>query len=105
MALIQWSMHKLVKKGFVPVIAPDLIRHEIAEGCGFQPKGESSQIYSIQDHNLCLTGTAEIPIAGMYANQTIPVDKLPLKIVAFTHSFRVEAGSGGTENKGLYRLV
>ncbi len=41
----------------------------------------------------------------MYADQIIPVDKLPIKIVAFGHAFRVEIGSRGQESKGLYRVV
>jgi seryl-tRNA synthetase len=105
LALINWSMHKLITKGFTPILPPDLIRREIAEGCGFQPRGESSQIYSIADHNLCLAGTAEIPLAGLYVNKTIPVEKLPIKLAGFSHSFRLEAGSRGTESKGLYRVV
>lgn len=51
----------------------------------------------------CLIGTAEIPLAGMYANELLRRDKLPAKFVAFSHCFRKEAGKG-EHSKGLYRL-
>lgn len=77
----------------------------MVEACGFQPRDESTQVYSIEKHNLSLVGTAEIPLAGMYANQVVPVDKLPIKMVGISHCFRTEAGSTGLENKGMYRVV
>jgi seryl-tRNA synthetase len=64
-----------------------------------------SQVYSIENHPLCLTGTAEIPLASMYTNQIIPIEKLPLKFVAFGHCFRLEVGRRGSEVRGLYRVV
>ena len=52
----------------------------------------------------CLIATAEIPLAGMFANELLRRDCLPHKMVAFSHCFRKEAGGSGKENKGLYRL-
>ena len=43
-ALVQYAMHKCVAKGFTPVITPDIVRTGVAEGCGFQPRGESTQV-------------------------------------------------------------
>jgi seryl-tRNA synthetase len=42
----------------------------------------------------CLIGTAEIPLAGMYANEMVDKKELPHKMVAFSHCFRAEAGKG-----------
>jgi seryl-tRNA synthetase len=50
-----------------------------------------------------LIGTAEIPLAGMYANELLRKELLPAKFVAFSHCFRKEAGRG-EHSKGLYRL-
>lgn len=105
LALIQWSMHRLVAKGWTPILPPDLVRHDVAQGCGFQPRGNHPQTYSIEGHDLCLIGTAEIPLAGLYINQIIPSEKLPIKLVGFSHSFRTETGSSSEESLPLYRVV
>lgn len=106
LALVQWAMHEAVKKGFTPIIPPDLVRDSVVAGCGFQPRdGEATQIYEISDSDLCLAGTAEIPLAGIFMNETvIAQDSLPQRLVAFGHAFRTEAGSSGSENRGIYRL-
>lgn len=111
-ALIQYAMHKAAAKGFSPVLAPDMVRTSIAYGCGFQPrKKEASQIYEVSTPSthasapkLCLVGTAEIPLAGMFAKKLYKEQELPKKIVGFSHSFRAEAGHGSAEERGLYRV-
>ncbi|KAI8080094.1 putative seryl-tRNA synthetase [Gilbertella persicaria] len=110
LALIQYAMHKAATRGFFGVLTPDIVRTNIAYGCGFQPRrGESSQIYNIAtkpDHEstLCLAGTAEIPLAGKFATQLLNEHELPKKLVGFGHAFRTEAGGRGVETKGLYRV-
>lgn len=106
LALVQWAMHEAVKRGFTPVMTPDLVRSSVVAGCGFTPRdGEATQIYSIENSDLCLTGTAEIPVAGIFMNETLIATKeLPQKLVAFGHAFRTEAGSSGSESRGIYRL-
>ena len=54
-------------EGFVPVVTPDLARPDVVEALGFSPRGEESQIYSVAGHELCLIGTSEITLGGMYA--------------------------------------
>ncbi|KAI8372582.1 seryl-tRNA synthetase [Choanephora cucurbitarum] len=110
LALVQYAMHKAVSKGFLGVLTPDIVRTNIAYGCGFQPRsGESSQIYDITtksttESTLCLAGTAEIPLAGKFATQLINEHELPQRLVGFGHAFRTEAGGRGIETKGLYRV-
>ncbi|KAI9004809.1 seryl-tRNA synthetase [Phycomyces nitens] len=111
-ALIQYAMHKAAEHGFLGVITPDIVRTSIAYGCGFQPRsGESSQIYNVStsglDENttqLCLAGTAEIPLAGKFATKILEESDLPQRLVGYGRAFRVEAGGRGTETKGLYRV-
>ncbi len=62
------------------------------------------QVYSIVDSPLCLTGTAEVPLAGIYMDRILPESALPIKMVAFGHAFRTEAGSAGSASRGLYRV-
>ncbi|CAO3688588.1 unnamed protein product [Rhizopus stolonifer] len=108
-----YAMHKAASRGFTPVIAPDLVRTSIAYGCGFQPrKKEASQIYDVSTAStvnttapkLSLVGTAEIPLAGMFAQKLLKEEELPKKMVGFSHAFRAEAGHGSAEERGLYRV-
>ncbi len=104
MALVQFAFDKLVSKGFKPFITPDLAKDKVLEGIGFNPRGEESQIYSIENSDLNLIGTAEITMGGYHMGETISEDKLPLKYAAFSHCFRTEAGSYGRHSSGLYRV-
>lgn len=74
------------------------------EKCGFQPRGDSTQIYSVAGSDLCLTGTAEVPLGGVYMDQTLDEAQLPIRMCAFGHCFRTEAGAAGMAGKGLYRV-
>ncbi len=103
-ALQRFALDRLLPEGFVPVVTPDVARPEIVEGLGFNPRGEESQIYSIADHDLCLIGTAEITLGGMYADSIFREDELPLRLAGVSHCFRTEAGAHGRESKGLYRV-
>jgi len=106
LALVQWTLHEAVKKGFTPIMTPDLVRQPVVAGCGFAPRdGEATQIYAVEDSDLRLAGTAEIPLGGIFCNEILIAEEaFPQKLVAFGHAFRTEAGSSGSENRGIYRL-
>ena len=104
LALQRFAIERLMKRGFTPVVTPDLARPAILEGIGFNPRGEESQVYSIQGHDLCLVGTSEITIGGMLSDQLLSAEQLPLKIAGLSHCFRTEAGAAGRESRGLYRV-
>lgn len=104
MALINWTLSQLRARGFVLLTTPDLVRSSVLEKCGFQPRGANSQVYSVEDSDLCLAGTAEIPLGGLYMDNILPEAALPLKLVAFSHCFRTEAGAAGAATRGLYRV-
>eukprot|EP01133_Synstelium_polycarpum_P014801 gene14801-17500_t len=104
MALSFWAFSKMQHRfGFMPVITPDVIHPSLAEACGFQPRSEATQLYWLKGHDLCLTATAEIPLAGLYVNSTLDASTLPLKLVGYSHCFRAETGRG-VFNKGIYRV-
>ena len=63
-----------------------------------------AQVYSIEDMALCLTGTAEVPLGGLYMGSVLQEAELPKKMVAFGHCFRTEAGAAGQAGKGLFRV-
>ncbi len=104
LALQQFALRKLVEAGFTPITTPDLARNRILEGIGFTPRGTETQIYSVEDTDLSLIGTAEITLGGMHADNVFDEAALPLKYVGVSHCFRTEAGAAGRASKGLYRV-
>ena len=104
LALQQYAVNHLVKNGFTPVITPDLAYSEILHGTGYIPRGPETQIYSIENSNLNLVATAEIPLGGMMAGQIIDSELLPMKVCGISHCFRTEAGAAGRATRGLYRV-
>jgi len=103
-ALQRFAFDQIMPSGFIPIVTPDVARPDVIEGLGFTPRGEESQIYSIADHDLCLIGTSEITLGGMYADKILAEDELPLRLAGISHCFRTEAGAHGRESKGLYRV-
>ncbi|HEY0134175.1 MAG TPA: serine--tRNA ligase [Nannocystis sp.] len=104
LALQHFALGVARRHGFTLHTTPDLAREEILRGLGFNPRGESTQIYSIADSDLCLVGTAEITLGGMLADTILEEDQLPLLLAGVSHCFRTEAGSAGQESRGLYRV-
>lgn len=104
LALSRFAMDKLKQKGFTLTITPDIAREEILEGIGFNPRGEESNIYTIEGTGTCLVGTAEITLGGYFSNQVMDKEQLPIRIAGFSHCFRREAGAAGQYSKGLYRV-
>lgn len=103
-ALINYGIDIASKHGYVLMETPDMVKHEILEGSGFNPRGEESQIYEIKDHDLSLIGTAEIPLLGYHAGEVLDLSDGPKKYAALSHCFRTEGGAYGKENKGMYRV-
>lgn len=104
LSLKLFAMQVAASFGYSMLITPDLARQSILTGAGFSPRGEESNIYNLEGLDLSLIATAEIPIAGIHADSIIDETSLPFKYVAESHCFRREAGSGGRESKGLYRV-
>ena len=104
LALTQYVFEKLSKKGFLPVITPDLAKSRYYLGTGYAPKGDEAQTYTIADEDLGLIATAEVTLAGKHADEVILEEKLPIKYIGYSHCFRQEAGAYGKYSKGLYRV-
>ena len=104
LGLIRYALDILQKRGFTPFITPDIAREEILAGIGFNPRGEESNVYSVEGEGTCLVGTAEITLGGYYSNTVLPKDVLPLRMAGLSHCFRREAGAAGQFSKGLYRV-
>jgi seryl-tRNA synthetase len=104
LALVQYAMAALLREGYTPIITPDVARVEVLEGIGFIPRGPETQIYSLENTDLCLIATAEITLGGMHRDQILDAARLPIKYVGLSHCFRTEAGAPGRDTRGLYRV-
>ncbi|MFK8110963.1 MAG: serine--tRNA ligase [Rubripirellula sp.] len=104
LALQQFAISFLSEQGFTPITTPDLALTHILQGIGFTPRGPETQIYSIENSELNLVGTAEITLGGMLAGQTVDAEELPIRVCGLSHCFRTEAGAAGRATKGLYRV-
>lgn len=104
MALIQFALQKVRSEGFTLYTTPDLARDSVLEGIGFNPRGEGTQIYSVNDSDLSLVATAEITLGGAMKDQTVDINDLPIKVAGLSHCFRTEAGAHGRKTRGIYRV-
>lgn len=103
-AVIRFALDRLVGEGYLPMITPDLAKDSVLLGTGFNPRGPETQIYSIENSDLSLIGTAEIAVGGYHMDEILSEDSAPLKYVALSHCYRTEAGTYGRESYGLYRV-
>ena len=103
MAVVRWSMDVLSAYGFTPIVPPVLVREQALFGTGFFP-AERDQVYSVQEDDLYLVGTSEVPLAAMHADEIFAADELPLRYTGFSTCFRVEAGTYGKDTRGLFRV-
>jgi seryl-tRNA synthetase len=104
LGLIRYAMDILIEHGYEPTTTPDLARDQILVGTGYIPRGPETQIYSVDDSDLSLIATAEIPLAGQHAEEIIDESDLPRRYAGLSHCFRTEAGSHGRASRGLYRV-
>lgn len=100
-ALLFYAFQKLIKKGYVPFIAPSIVRGFSLFGSGQFPWGKQ-EVYNLSEDTY-LAGTSESPMMAYHANEILDEKELPKKYVAFSPCFRKEAGAYGKDTKGIYR--
>lgn len=113
-ALVAYALAVATRSGWGQVSPPSMVYSHIAAACGFQPRENgATQIYTISQSasdrergrpELCLAGTAEVPLAGMKADAVLDESDIPCKKVAVSRCYRAEAGARGADTKGLYRV-
>ncbi|HVV90611.1 MAG TPA: serine--tRNA ligase, partial [Solirubrobacterales bacterium] len=103
LALVRFAIETVRGEGHEPVVPPVLVREEALEGTGFFPEARD-QIYEIEKDDLFLTGTSEVALAGLHADQILEADQLPLRYCAFSTCFRREAGAAGRDTRGIFRV-
>lgn len=102
-SILRFVMDHLVKKDFIPIQPPFMIRRKPYEGVTDLADFESV-LYKIQDEDLYLIATSEHPMAALYMGKTIDETKLPLKLAGISPCFRKEAGAHGKDTKGIFRV-
>ncbi|MDP7008395.1 MAG: serine--tRNA ligase [Phycisphaerales bacterium] len=109
-ALLRFAFDLIQDKyGFTPMSVPVILREECMVGTGFFPTGRE-QAYHIEEskrgsgHDLFLAGTGEVGLMGMYADEILDADALPIKMATLSTCFRREAGAAGRDTAGLYRI-
>ncbi|GFN73698.1 serine--tRNA ligase, mitochondrial-like [Plakobranchus ocellatus] len=105
-ALVAYTVERLMLKGFELVSVPDLLQCEVVDGCGFKTSTNRSQVYRLHPKvftDVCLSGTAEMALAGYFMNDIISHEELPKKIMAVSRCYRAEAAEKAIE-RGLYRV-
>jgi len=96
MGLALWAAHELRNRmGMELLSPPDVAKASIAAGCGFLPRGEESQTYSLEGTDQVLVATSEVTLTGMHAGAVHPAKALPMLHAGISHCFRREAGSSG----------
>ena len=103
LALMNFAMDRVARKGFTPIIVPAMARDFCFIGSGQFPKGRD-QVYALEDEDLFLVGTAEVSITGMYKDEILKAENLPMTFVGYCPCFRKEAGTYGKDTRGVFRI-
>jgi seryl-tRNA synthetase len=103
LALMNFAFDRIAKKGFTPLIVPAMAREFCFIGNGQFPKGRD-QVYAIENDDTFLVGTGEVSVTGMYKDEILKVEDLPMRFVAHCPCFRREAGTYGKDTRGIFRV-
>ena len=103
-ALIQHTFDVLVKKGFIPVIPPVMIKPEIYEKMARLSEEDKNERYYFPQDDLYLIGSAEHTLGPLHIDEILEEKNLPLRYVGYSTAFRREAGSYGKDTKGILRV-
>ena len=102
-ALINFFLDKNTSAGYTEFQVPHIVNSDSAFATGQLPD-KDGQMYYINEDNFYLIPTAEVPLTNIYRNKILSVDELPVLLTGYTPCFRREAGSYGSEVRGLNRL-
>src|SRR3989475_7519993 len=103
-ALINFMIELHVREhGYIEISPPFLVRRDCMIGTSQLPKLEAD-MYGLEENQLFLTPTAEVPLTNLYRDEILAIVDLPKKFVAYTPCFRREAGSAGRETRGIIRV-
>lgn len=113
-AIMQWAMEKLINKGFIFTVVPQLVREQAMYTTGFLPN-DAMNLYRVnpkssteqtdrEEDDLWLIGTSEVPLVSQHIDEVLDAEQLPLRYCGFSACYRREAGTYGKDTKGLIRV-
>lgn len=112
LAILNYTLHKLVAKGFTTFLPPLMVNHDAMQGTSYFPGGEE-QAYAlgvqkpgeaIESDEKYLIGTSEVSVASYHSGEMLNESELPKLYAGYSYCFRREAGTYGKDTHGLYRI-
>jgi seryl-tRNA synthetase len=103
LALVNFAIDIAQNHGFTPVIPPALVKPAAMEGTGFLGQA-AENVYRIEQDDMYLVGTSEVPLAAMHMDEILNNKELPIKYAGYSPCFRREAGSHGKDTRGIFRV-
>tara|TARA_B100000678_G_scaffold5105_1_gene4394 strand:- start:1128 stop:2393 length:1266 start_codon:yes stop_codon:yes gene_type:complete len=103
LAIMHLALDRALQAGFTPIIPPTLVRPEVMRGTGFLG-AHADEIYHLEEDDLFLVGTSEVPLAGYHMDEIIDFAKGPKRYAGWSTCYRREAGSYGKDTRGIIRV-
>ena len=103
LGLLQLAAQKATANGFTMMIPPVLVRPEVMQGTGFLGQ-HADEVYHLEEDDLYLVGTSEVPLAGYHSGEILDLEKGPKRYAGWSSCFRREAGSYGKDTRGIIRV-
>ncbi|MBS9374385.1 serine--tRNA ligase [Rhodococcus sp. B50] len=103
LGLLQLAAQKATSNGFTMMIPPVLVRPEVMQGTGFLGQ-HADEVYRLEEDDLYLVGTSEVPLAGYHSGEILDLSKGPKRYAGWSSCFRREAGSYGKDTRGIIRV-
>ncbi|EAK8723246.1 serine--tRNA ligase [Campylobacter jejuni] len=101
-ALVNYMIDFNRSRGFEFVNVPFLVNGATMFGTGQLPKFKED-MYKVDDEDLYLISTSEIPVTNLYSGEILASETLPIKMTCYSACFRKEAGSAGRDTRGIIR--
>jgi seryl-tRNA synthetase len=103
-ALVQFMLDVHTREhGYTEVWSPMLVNSASMVGTANLPKF-ADQAFKVEDRDLWLIPTAEVPVTNLHREEILDADRLPLKYVSYAPSWRTEAGAAGKDTRGFIRM-
>jgi seryl-tRNA synthetase len=102
-ALLNYMLDTHTADGFTEIAAPHLVNSKTMTGTGQLPK-LADDMYHVEEEDLWLIPTAEVPVTNLHREEILPQDSLPISYIAYTPCFRREAGAAGKDTRGMIRV-
>ena len=103
LAVLRFTLDHMMRRGFIPMLVPHLVKDEAMIGTAYFPGGEE-QAYRVEKDAVNLIGTAEVPLTAYHYDEILHESELPKRYVGMSTCYRREAGTYGRDTRGLYRI-